>query len=142
MKVDWKIYCVIIYLFLLSNNLQSQDCSKLDSILASKKRYILGKIYQDSLIIAEKSKVSEKIILDAFNKLNLTLEDRFYLIYNCQLRKKKRKLSFNIIEYRKDFNNQLFEGYEWTGCSNFYRCYNKAIFKIKKGKLVFVKWEM
>jgi hypothetical protein len=68
--------------------------------------------------------------------------DRFYLIYNCQLQNRKNKLHFNIIEYRKDTSKRLIEGYEWTNCHTFYRRYNKAIFKIENGKVVFEKWEL
>jgi hypothetical protein len=143
MKIIEKKYYLIVYLIFLSNTmLFSQNCSSLDSILSNNKKYLLGKIYQDSLIITAKSKVPDSIILKAFDMLELISMDRFYLIYNCKQNRKKNKLSFSIIEYRKDYNKRLIESYEWTNCPNFYRRYNKAFFKIENGKLIFEKWEL
>ncbi len=124
------------------DNFISPECSKLDSILASNKPYHLAKVYQDSLIVSVKSKISDNVILSAFNELNLNMEDRFYLIYNCRISKTKRKLYFSIIEYRRLFPNFPMETYEMTNCPTFYRRYNRARFKIEKGRFIFEKWEI
>jgi hypothetical protein len=133
---------LFLSLTLISNNVYSQSCFKLDSILASSKKYIIGTINQDTLIVEVKLKVSEKMISDAFNSLELNFENRFYLVYNCKIQKKKQTMSFNIIEYRKEYKGSLIEGYEWTSCATFYRRFNKAYFKIRKGEVKFDKWDL
>ena len=123
-------------------NYVSQQCSTFDSMLATNKPFHFANVYQDSLIIAVKSKVADSIIFAAFNELGLNMKNCFYLIFNCRISKNKRKLYFDIFEYRKDDPYQLIEGYEWTNCPTFYRCYNGAFFKIKKGKIIFDKWKI
>ena len=140
-KYNIKLFLFLCLLF-ISNNLYSQNCFKLDSLLASPKKYITAKIMQDTLIVEEKLTVSEKLISEAFNCLELSSENRFYLLYNCKIQKKKQTMSFNITEYRKDYKVRLLEGYAFTSCATFYRCFNIAYFKIKKGKVYFDKWEI
>ncbi len=141
-KYNIKLFFFLCLVF-ISNNLHSQSCFKLDSLLASSKKYITATIMQDTLIVEVKLKVSEKMISDAFNSLELTSKNRFYLIYNCKIQKKKQTMSFNIIEYRKENKGRLFIGYEWTSCPTFYRCFNKAYFKIRRnGEVKFDKWEL
>lgn len=120
----------------------SQQCSTFDSMLATNKPFHFANVFQDSLIIPVKSKVADSIIFAAFKELNLSKKNCFYLIFNCRISKNKSKLYFDVIEYRKDDPYQLIEGYAWTNCPKFYRCYNGAFFKIKKGKIIFDKWKI
>ena len=87
-------YCLVAFLALISNNLISQECSKLASILASNKPYHLAKVYQDSLIVSVKSKISENVILSAFKELDLHRIESFVESENANCKKVMKKFKF------------------------------------------------
>jgi hypothetical protein len=120
---------------------QSASCHLLDSLLETKNKFFLFTIHGDSFIETINFNVPVGFVLQAANLLNLTTNNRFYLINSCKIDKKRNIMSLYIEEYRK-YKWRGLIGYAFTKCPYFSKCFNIANFKIQKNKITFINWEL
>jgi hypothetical protein len=132
---------IFVLLLLFSNNLIGQNCAVMDSLFDKHQKFFFGEIQKDSFISQNKSGISKSLILKAVNLIDLTDKNRFYIINDCEIDKKRNKMTMTIEEFRKDKRRGL-DGYAYTNCPYFIKCINVANFKLEKGKkIVFLNWE-
>lgn len=118
----------------------SACCQLLDSLLETNKKFFMFKIRGDSFIEAGNYSMPVDYILKAANQLELTTRNCFHLIRICQIDKKRNIMSLFMERYRKNKWPGLDEGYSFTECPYFSKCFNIANFKIGKNKITFINW--